>query len=79
MVVPIYLPYNLCVQAKNCAEGLLLDMSVLGSWVTEMGLKVQALAKKSKKPNGVTSKLADTRIVSEEVCNLGWAVDISNN
>lgn len=52
------------MQAENCAEQLLLDMSVLGSWITEVGLRVQALAKKSKRPNGVTSKLTDTRTVS---------------
>jgi hypothetical protein len=57
-------PPLLPMQAKNCAEQLLLDMSVLGSWVTEAELKVQALLKKSKKPNGVTSKLTDTRTVS---------------
>lgn len=38
-------------------------MSVLGSWITEAELSLQALDKKSKKPNGVTSKLLDTRAV----------------
>ena len=41
-------------------------MSVLGSWVTEAELTVQALAKKSKKPNGITTKLTDTRTVSKK-------------
>ena len=52
------------LQAKSCAEQLLLEMSVLGSWVTETELAVQALAKRSKKPNGITTKFTETRAVS---------------
>jgi len=51
------------VQAKSWTEQLLLEMTVLGSWITEAELSMQALDKKSKKPNGITSKLLDTRTV----------------
>ncbi len=46
-------------------EQLLLEMSVLGSWVTEAELSMQAMLKKNKKPNRITSKLQETRTVKK--------------
>ena len=51
------------VQAKQRADQLLLEVSVLSSWVTETELAVQALAKKTKKQSSIASKLIATKEV----------------
>ncbi len=43
---------------------MLLEMSVLGSWVIENDLAVQALAKKNRKRSGGTAKLSNTKAVN---------------
>ena len=50
-------------QAKHRADQLLLEVSVLSSWVTETELAVQALAKKTKKQSTIASKLVTTKEV----------------
>ena len=50
-------------QARGRAEQLLLEVSVLSSWVTEAELSLQVLTKRMRKPNGMTTKLAATREV----------------
>ncbi len=54
-------------QAKLRAESLLMESSVLSSWITEAGLSVQALAKKAKKPLAYKTKLAATKEVRMEI------------
>ena len=44
-------------------DQLLLEVSVLSSWVTETELAVQALAKKMKKQSSIASKMAATKEV----------------
>ena len=50
-------------QARSRTEQLLMDVSVMSSWVTVTELSVQALAKRSRKPNGMSTKIAATREV----------------
>ena len=54
--------YNF-LQAKHRTDQLLLEVSVLSSWVTETELAVQALAKKTKKQSNIISKLVATKEV----------------
>ena len=44
-------------------DQLLLEVSVLSSWVTETELAVQALTKKMKKQSSIASKLVATKEV----------------
>lgn len=56
-------------QARGRTEHLLLEVSVMSSWVTETELLVQSLDKRSRKPNGMSTKIAATREVRIELKN----------
>ena len=55
-------------QARNRTEQLLLDVSVMSSWLTEAEVSVQVLTKRSRKPNGMSTKIAAMREV-RSLCN----------
>ena len=48
-------------------DQLLLEVSVLSSWVTETELAVQTLAKRMKKQSSIVSKMAATKEVTHHV------------
>ena len=54
--------------ARVKSDHLLMEISVVGSWVTEAGLNLQALVKRSRQSSGVGDRIA----ASKEVRTFLW-------